>query len=143
MWPTAVLRGLLGPCALLREGETDSTGVARRHIAEIDGQWYAGVPRFFHTVGDHWSRLIQADRLALVTTSGQEVPTTTVADMDLEASLKLGGPSLIVGSEGPVYHDTSWGLIDEDGSIARRRAATEVLMTLPGETPVTAIDFHT
>lgn len=143
VWPTAVLRDLLGPCALLRAGETDSTGVARRHIAEIDGQWYAGVPRFFHTVGDYWSRLIQADRLALVTTSGQEVPATTVADMDLEASFKLGGPSLIVGPEGPVYHDISWGRIDKDGSIARRRAATDVLMTLPGETPVTAIDFHT
>jgi hypothetical protein len=70
------------------------------------------------------------------------VPTTTVADMDLEASLTLGGPSLIVGPEGPVYHDTSWDPIDSDSSITRRRAVTEVLMTLPGDTPVTAIDFH-
>lgn len=118
-------------------------GVARKHVVEIDGQWYAAVPRFFHTVGDHWSRIIASDRPALVTISGQEVATTTVADMDLDASFKVGGPSLVVGPEGPVYHDTSWGSGDKEDSIARRRAVTEVLMTLPGDTPVTAIDFHT
>ena len=142
VWPAAVLRDLLGPCALLNEGETDSTGVLRHHICEVEGQWYAGVPRFFHTVGDYWSRLRHPDRLALVTTSGEEVPATTVAEMDLEASLTLGGPSLIVGPEGPVYYDTNWDPIDSDDRIAHLRAVTEVLMTLPGETPVTAIDFH-
>jgi hypothetical protein len=142
-WPTPVLRDLLGPCALLGKGHTESAGVARKHVVEIDGQWYAAVPRFFHTVGDHWSRIIASDRPALVTISGQEVATTTVADMDLNASFKVGGPSLVVGPEGPVYHDTSWGSGDKEDSIARRRAVTEVLMTLPGDTPVTAIDFHT
>ena len=141
-WPTAVLRDLLGR-ALLGKGHTESAGVARKHVVEIDGQWYAAVPRFFR----HRRRPLVAHHRIRSSGPGHHLRPRGRNDdrgrYGPRREFQVGGPSLIVGPEGPVYHDISWGFGDKEDSIARRRAVTEVLMTLPGDTPVTAIDFHT
>jgi hypothetical protein len=139
-WPTTFLRERLGPHALLPDAPLGWAAVARRNIRRIDGAWHAAVPRFYRTVCDYWSPLRARTREALVTTSGGQRHKSTVAQIDLEASLELGGPSLIVGPEGPVFYDVSFR--DDPTTPSRRRSAAEGLMRLPGDTPVTGVDFH-
>lgn len=142
VWPTTFLRERLGPCALLGDEALDSTGVSHRNVKRIDGEWRAAVPRFFDTIGDHWSFLWSTEHVALVTLTGRKCHTTAVEGLDLQASLDLGTPSLIVGPEGPVFYDVSFGPEDREAYRARVEAAAAPLLGLPPDTRVSVVDWH-
>lgn len=141
VWPTAFLREQLGPYALLADAAIDSAGVDQQNIEKRDGRWYAQVPRFFDTIGDYWSMQRLPERYALVTISGRVCASTTLGDLDLEATLNEAGPCLIVGPEGPVFYDEGFGPGKEDFE-QRRALAAAPLMQLPPETPVSLVDWH-
>jgi hypothetical protein len=140
-WPTTFLRERLGPCAILGDEAIHSLGVDHRNVSRQHGQWQAKVPRFFTTIGDHWSMQRLPDRYVLVTTSGRICASTTVGDLALEATLKKAGPCLVVGPDGPVFYDEGFGPGKEDFE-SRRLEAAAPLMQLPSETLVSLVDWH-
>lgn len=142
VWPTAFLRERLGPLALLGGGALTPRGVCRRNVRCIDGDWFAAVPRFSDTIGDHWSFPLHDEHIALVTHLGEATWTTTVGELDLGASLDAGPPSLIVGPEGPVFYDVSFEPEEPGAYRARVAAAAEPLMDLPPGTRVWLVDWH-
>lgn len=141
-WPTRFLRERLGPYALLGDRALDSTGVHHRNVKRIEGQWSAAVPRFFRTIGDHWSLLSSHELTALAATNGQLASTLTVADLDLGASQELASPSLVVGPDGPVFYEWPWRRENRRTYRARLLAATAPLLDLPPDTPVWIVDWH-
>lgn len=142
VWPTAFLRERLGPCAILDESTAvNGRGVDHTHVSQRNGQWYALVPRFFDTIGDHWSLQRNWDRYALVTTSGDVCASTTVGELDLEATLAKAAPWLIVGPDGPVFYDRRFRISKEETDETRLQSATP-LMDLPAKTLVSLVDWH-
>lgn len=142
VWPTAFLREQLGPLAMLGDGALSSIGVCRRNVRRMDGNWYAAVPRFFDTIGDHWSIPLADEHSALVTLDGGMAWTTTVGDFDLQASVDLSAPWLVVGPDGPVFYDVSFEPEDPAARRARIIAAAAPLLALPSDTPVILVDWH-
>jgi hypothetical protein len=105
-------------------------------LRKLEGLWHVSVPRFFQTVGDHWSFRQQDEWMTFITRDGNQTGRTCIEDLDVEASLAQFKPSLIVGPEGPLFFDA---LSEDAGDVS---AAAHALMTLPGGTPVHAVDFH-
>jgi hypothetical protein len=142
VWPTAFLRKRLGPLALLGAGALTASGVCRRNVRFVDGDWFAAVPRFFGTIGDSWSFQYNAEHGALVTHRGEATWTTTVRELDLAASLDLDAPALVVGPEGPVFYEVSFTPEEPRAYRARLAAAAAPLMDLPPDTCVWLVDWH-
>lgn len=142
VWPTAFLRERLGPYALLSDQALDSVGVNHRNVKLVDGQWLAAVPRFFDTIGDAWSFVHSTQYATFVSLGGQTSDSTTVGELDLDASLDLGLPCLVVGPEGPVHYDVSFKPVGPEVARARVRSAVAPLLDLPRETRVSAVDWH-
>ncbi len=140
-WPTSFLREQLGPCAILNDAAINQRGVEHFNVQQRGGRWCAQVPRFFDTIGDHWSLQTHPDRYALVTTSGRICSYTTVGELDLAATLVKAGPCLIVGPDGPVFYDEGFGPGKEDFADRRMKAAAP-LMDLPPDTLVSLVDWH-
>ena len=142
VWPTTFLRERLGPYALLSDEALDSAGVSHRNVKLLDGQWCAAVPRFFDTIGDHWSYLRSTEYAALVTFGGHRSNNLALWELDLDASLDVGAPSLIVGPDGPVFYDVSFRPEDPKAYRARVEAAAAPLLDLPRDTRVSVVDWH-
>lgn len=140
-WPTSFLREQLGPCAILNDAAINQRGVEHFNVQQRGGRWCAQVPRFFDTIGDHWSLQTHPDRYALVTTSGRICSSTTVGELDLAATLVKAGPCLIVGPDGPVFYDEGFGPGKEDFADRRMKAAAP-LMDLPPDRLVSLVDWH-
>ncbi len=142
VWPTTFLRDQLGPQALLGDEALDSTGVSHRNVKHMGDQWCAAVPRFFDTIGDHWSYLHPREHAALVTVSGDRSNHVALWELDLDATLDLSHPSLIVGPDGPVFNDVSFGPEDRTSYRARVEAAAAPMLELPRHTRVSLVDWH-
>lgn len=136
-WPTDFLRSRFGSTALLGSGALASKSMSVDSLKMIDGQWHAGLPRFFSVIGDHWSLRAPRDGIGLINRDGDFVGVCTVAEIDMDATLKACGPSLLVGPLGPLLY--RWDRVDFD---ARLPVAVQELLGLPCETPVWLVDWH-
>jgi hypothetical protein len=135
-WPAEFVRGRFGAHAILPPGALASANVSLSSLRVIDGTWHAGVPRYFGTIGDHWSVMGAWQGKGLIDRNGEVVDVCCVRELDFEATLAASHASLLVGPEGPVYYE--WGRKDD----AQKRAAVEELMLLPAETSVWLVDWH-
>jgi hypothetical protein len=139
VWPTAFLRDHLGPHALLDDQALSSLELPRHHVQKAEGQWWARVPRFFRTVGAHWSTVPGSSRWQ-GDGSDDAVDGATVGSLDLQHNLMSHDPNLVVGPTGPVFYQRPDG--GGRDVVQRRLEAALPLMDLPPQTPVTLVSWH-
>ncbi len=138
VWPTVFLREHLGPHALLPDSALSLREVPRGDVTRRGGEWFAKLPRFFETIGVHWSATHESQW------QGHQFADAargaTVGSLDLDYNLKTHDPNLLVGPNGPVFFQAP-GSSDLD-VVRRRREAASLLMRLPKSTPVTLVSWH-
>lgn len=139
VWPTDFLRDHLGPHALLDEGALSGCEVSRSAVQKQDGAFWAKVPRFFRTIGVHWSVTRAASRWQGHNTK-DAADGARVGTLDLEHNLVTHDPNLIVGPTGPVFYQAPQ--VEAHDFVQRRLEAAQRLMKLPLLTPVTLVTWH-
>ena len=140
-WPTPFLRKTLGPYAILGDEGIATRGVSREFVKRRNGVWQAKIPRFFDTIGDHWSIERRDDRFGLVTKSGSVGGIVMIEDLDLERSLEKAGPCLLVGPQGPLFYDEGFRS-SRESFLRRRREAAQAFLDLPSDMCVLQVDWH-
>lgn len=109
----------------------------RSDVQTRDGVIMAKVPRFYFTVAVEWT-LEQVGQDPLITKTGQETTSTTVADLNLKSSFRQdsGEPGLVIDERGPrLFQPDQCRYYNVSGFTSISRVLTEIRQ-LPPETPI-------
>jgi hypothetical protein len=135
--PADTILEAVGAQALARPKTMTHGRALRSDVRTRDDVLMAKVPRFFSTVATQWT-FEQVGQDPLITRRGRETTTTTIGNLDLEASFRRDGgePDLVIDHRGPLLFQRGRDRYYNVSGWKNTRRVLAEIRELPSDTPI-------